>query len=140
MKMNVNTSNQQTSVAAPAPIKKQSSLWIAIKLCYKYIKFSKKAFWIAFLSSTISTICNVLVIIGVGYLSTVLLNYISSEVAWATLISFSVLVLVGFFLNAFTNFIMNFFMTYVAQRIGYYLRMDDLCSTTNRLLFENGFI
>lgn len=124
MEMNVNASKQQTSVAAPAPIKKQSSLWIAIKLCYKYIKFSKKAFWIAFLSSTISTICNVLVIIGVGYLSTVLLNYISSEVAWVTLISFSILVLVGFFLNAFTNFIMNFFMTYVAQKIGYYLRMD----------------
>lgn len=58
--------------------KDRSSLLIAIKMCFRYIRFSKTTFLIAFVASIFSTFFNVCSIVLVGLLSTKLNDYLSS--------------------------------------------------------------
>lgn len=103
------------------------------KLFYKYVKFYKISFWIAIISALIATAFNLVLIIGMGDLTSLLLYVInansgniaeSNGVTLEYFLIFCGLLIVGYFINAFTNWLMNTLIIRISQKIGYKLRMD----------------
>lgn len=116
---------------------KKPNLRIAFTLCYKYVKYFKTSFWVAFISSVLSTFFSILVILGVSEITKLLDIYMkgvdkvfpsifgfSIDVSLQNLLIFGVVLIVLYFFNALFNFFMNFLLVGIAQRISYRLRMD----------------
>lgn len=130
-------SKQQNSTVAHKKPKNQTGLdfKITFKILYKYTKHYKVSFWVSVLSGFIATAFNIILIIGMGDL-TVLLNEIIQQNSWNAasinangitlqyFLVFSALMIIGYFINAFTNWIMSMTVVAIAQKIGYKLRMD----------------
>ncbi|MCF0217772.1 MAG: ABC transporter ATP-binding protein [Malacoplasma sp.] len=116
---------------------KLSSLKIGTKICFKYVKHFRFAFIIALTSAFMATFVNVIVLLGINYITqsldslfttrnevvNVFGNSILIDDTYKVLIMGGVLLGLYFFLGLFV-FIMNFILTKIANQIGYYLRMD----------------
>lgn len=108
---------------------------ITFKIFYKYIRYYKTYFWFSVLAALLATIFNVVLILGMGDLS-VFLNQMINQNGWDAnslnlngislrfFMIFAALLIIGFALNSFANWIMNNIVIYVAQKVGYKIRMD----------------
>lgn len=102
---------------------------IAFKIFVKYIKFYKIQFIASFLISLIATAFNIVVIIGMGDLQTLFSKIIANTntityVSLSSFLTFSGLLIIGYFLNSFFQWLMSMVVIRVSQGIGYKLRMD----------------
>ena len=119
-------------------IHKKSSLWIAIKICLKHIKYFKQSLVIALITAALSTLFSILAILGINYLTQSLESLLTKNNDVVNLFGIiktsmndvykimilGIVILLFYFLNAAFNFLMNFVLAKVANKIGYYLRMD----------------
>ncbi len=106
---------------------RKSSFLITLNLCYRYVKYFKFSFWFALFASTLSTVFNILVILGVSEITKKLNEYLDpaiKEVTLETLLVYGTVLIVFYFLNALGNFLMNFILVDISQKISYRLRMD----------------
>lgn len=91
---------------------------------YKYLKFYKVQFWVSVAMGLIATAFNLVLIIGMGDLSTLLSQVIFKQTDYGYFLVFAGLLIVGFFINALANWLMNTVIITMSQKIGYRLRMD----------------
>lgn len=116
--------------------RKKPSLFVAFSLCYKYVKYFRLSFWFALISSMLSTLFSILVILGVSEITKVLGYFFENQneitlifgfsipIGINSILIFGVVLIALYFLNAFFNFLMNFMLSSIANKIGYRLRMD----------------
>lgn len=116
--------------------RKKPSLFIAFSLCYKYVKYFRLSFWFALIASTLSTLFSILVILGVSEITKVLGYFFDKKdnitlifgfsipIGVKSLLIFGSILICLYFFNAFFNFLMNFMLASIANKIGYRLRMD----------------
>ena len=115
----------------------KSSLSIAFYICFNHVRYFKLSFFAAIIASTLSTLFNILIIIGVNCITLALSNLISNNLDPIDFFGIDLVIsnvdvlymlggilLVFYFLNAFFNFLMNFILAKIANKIGYHQRMD----------------
>lgn len=137
---NVQLEEKKNNIAVNNPISKKEMLDVKLtfKIIFKYFKQFRISFYICLIFSLLTTCFNIVLIIGLGDVSSlinfIIIKNVSSQnpmfpqspinISQTYFLVFSGIIIIGYFFNALLIWLMNSLVIKVAQKIGYQLRID----------------